>query len=238
MRSLIQPAFVLHRRPYRETSVLLDVLTQEQGRLGLIARGARLPRSPLRSLLQPFTPLLISFQGKTDLMTLTSVEAQTTPLQLHGDGLLSGFYLNELLVRVLQKNDPHPQLYTLYHQTLVELQRDKLDQTVLRLFEKNMLAELGYAIPLQHDFLTGKVLSAEQLYQYVPEQGFTVCAGPSNCAGPSKDGSHIFSGRSLLALASEQLIDQDSLRDAKRLMRLLLLSLLGRQPIYSRQLFK
>jgi DNA repair protein RecO (recombination protein O) len=135
-------------------------------------------------------------------------------------------------VRALQKNDPHPQLYTIYHQTLIELQGNQLDQKVLRLFEKNMLAELGYGIPLQHDFATGKVLSAEQLYYYIPERGFTVCVEPKQ-----GDGSRIFSGKSLLALAAEQLIDDDSLRDAKRLMRLLLASLLGIKEIGSRKLF-
>jgi DNA repair protein RecO (recombination protein O) len=232
MRISLQPAFILHRRSYRETSLLLDVLTKEHGRIGLVARGVRSQRSLLRCLLQPFIPLLISFQGKADLMNLTSIETLATPLQLHGDCLFSGFYLNELLVRVLQKNDPHPQLYTIYHQTLIELQGNKLDQKVLRLFEKKILAELGYGIPLQQDFVSGKTLSAEQLYQYVPEQGFTVCAEPSY-----QDSSRIFSGKSLLALANEQLIDDESLRDAKRLMRLLLVSLLGIQKIYSRQLF-
>jgi DNA repair protein RecO (recombination protein O) len=232
MRILLQPAFILHRRSYRETSLLLDVLTKEYGRIGLIARGVRLPRSPLRALMQPFIPLLISFQGKSELMTLTSVEAQTTPIQLRGDCLLSGFYLNELLVRALQKSDPHPQLYTIYHQTLIELQSDKLEQKVLRLFEKKILTELGYGLQLQYDFVTREVLSAEQLYHYVAEQGFTICTELMH-----ENSARIFSGKSLLALAREQLIDEECLRDAKRLMRLLLGSLLGMQQMNSRKLF-
>lgn len=232
MRVSLQPAFVLHRRYYRETSLLLDVLTKEYGRIALVARCVRHKNSSLRSLLQSFTPLLLSFQGKTELMTLTSVEAHAAPISLQGDCLLSGFYLNELLVRALQKSDPHPSLYTIYHQTLIELQGSKLDQKVLRLFEKKLLTELGYGLQLQYDFVTGKTLLADQFYQYVHEQGFTISLDPS-----SDNGSHVFLGKSLLALASEQLIDEASLRDVKRLMRLLLGSLLGMQKINSRQLF-
>jgi DNA repair protein RecO (recombination protein O) len=232
MRIAIQPAYILHHRSYRETSLLIDLLTEEYGRIALIARGVRTQRSPLRSLLQPFTPLLVSWQGKSDLMTLTSVEARSAPLQLHGDCLLSGFYLNELLVRVIQKNDPHPQLYTIYQQTLLELQSNILDQKVLRLFEKKLLAELGYGVQLQYDFVTGKVILAEQFYQYFPEQGFTLCAEQALHNQP-----HVFLGKSLLAFANEQLDDRDVLRDAKRLMRMLLSAILGTQQIHSRKLF-
>jgi DNA repair protein RecO (recombination protein O) len=165
-------------------------------------------------------------------MTLTLVEGRAAPLLLQGDCLLSGLYLNELLVRVLQKNDPHPKLYHFYQQTLFELQGNKLNQKVLRIFEKNMLAELGYGLQLRDDFLTGKCLKTDEYYQYFPEQGFTICKDTTLHAS-----AHVFSGKSLLALASEQLDNEDGLRDAKRLMRILFASILGTQQIYSRKLF-
>lgn len=232
MRISLQPAFVLHHRAYRETSLLIDLFTEEHGRIAAIARGVRTQRSPLRSLLQPFTPLLVSWQGKSDLMMLTSAEPRGAPLCLQGDCLLSGFYLNELLVRVLQKNDPHPQLFAIYQQALVDLQSDTLEQKVLRTFEKNLLSELGYGVQLKHDFVTGKDLIAEAFYHYFPEQGFTICTDQL-----LQTSAHVFSGKSLLSLASDQLSDDESLRDAKRLMRILLAAILGSQQIFSRKLF-
>src|SRR4029079_13195722 len=118
MRVLLQPAFILHHRPFRETSVLLDVFSEEHGRISLVAKGVRTHRSKLKALLQPFVPLLASWQGKNELMNLVSVEANGPPFQLCGDCLLSGFYVNELLVRLLQKQDPHPRLFSYYVSTL------------------------------------------------------------------------------------------------------------------------
>lgn len=230
MRTSLQPAFVLHHRAYRETSLLLDLFTEAHGRISLIARGVRTHRSKLRSLLQPFIPLLISWQGKSELMLLNSAENNGIPFQLQGDCLLSGFYLNELLVRVLQKQDPHPQLYTIYYNTLLELQTGQLLPQTLRLFEKKLLEELGYGLQLQRDFSTGEALMAEQVYLFYPEQGFK-----RSVAG-SVDRMQ-FKGKSLLALAAEQLNDEECLRDAKRLMRVAFASLLGLQFLHSRKLF-
>ena len=226
MRISLQPAFILHHRPYRETSVLLDVLTAEFGWISLVARGVRTQRSRSRALLQPFVPLLVSWRGKGELLSMESVEANGAPLQLRGDCLLSGFYLNELLIKVLQKSDPHPRLYTIYHHTLLELLGPNLKQQTLRLFEKNLLQELGYALQLQMDFSTGEALQAERLYQYYPEQGFKQV----------EQGG--FKGKSLLALAGEQFDDDECLREIKHVMRLALASLLGYQPLQSRKLFK
>jgi len=232
MRVSLQPAFILHCRPYRETSLLLDVFTQEYGRIALIARGVRKNRSKIRPLLQPFFPLVISWQGKTELMTLQLAEPQGTPIFLRGECLLSGFYLNELLVRLLQKQDPHPQLYTIYHHTLLELGQPALQQKYLRLFEKKLLDELGYGLQLNHSIPDGKVFQANQLYRFYPERGFELVDGNET---PSS--GTIFRGKSLLALASEQLDDEMSLQEIKRLMRIALGGLLGPQPLQSRRLF-
>lgn len=227
MRIALQPAYILHSRAYRETSALLDVFTIEYGRVSLVAKGVRTQQSKIRSLLQPFVPLLISFQGKSELMTMTTVEPNGIPLWLKGDCLLSGFYLNELLCRLLQKSDPHPVLYAMYEQTLLELRGNVLAQKTLRLFEKKLLDELGYGLPLQEDFSTGNALQPDAYYQYVPEQGFKQC----------EEGAALFIGKHLIALHHEQLQEEDVLRDAKRLMRMVLRPLLGEMPLNSRKLF-
>ncbi len=231
MRISLQPTFILHHRPYRETSLLLDVFTKEYGRIALIAKGVRKSRSALRALLQPFSPLLISWQGKTELMTLQVAESEGLPIRLQGECLLSGFYLNELLIRLLQKQDPHPQLYTIYHHTLLELERAELQQKHLRLFEKKLLAEIGYGLQLQHTIPDGKAFLADRFYRFYPEQGFEL--SPSN-----EPEGMAFSGKNLLALAAEQLDDPDVLREAKRLMRMALSAILGPQPLHSRKLFR
>lgn len=231
MRITLLPAFILHSRPYRETSLIIDLFTQDHGRISVVAKGVRTPRSRIRALLQPFTPLLASWYGKSELMTLGAVEAQGAPIQLRGDCLFSGFYLNELLIRVLHKHDPHPGLYRIYRETLLELQQDCLQQKTLRLFEKKLIEELGYGLQLRYD-TSGKAFMADQHYQFYPEQGFELEQGVGDaCKVPT------FPGRSLLALANEQLDDESSLRDAKRLMRIVLAPLLGSQPLQSRKLF-
>lgn len=222
MRITFQPAFLLHLRPYRETSALLELFTRDYGRMTAIARGVRTSRSHLKSLLQPFSPLLISWQGKSELMTLVSAEPNGVPFQLRGNCLLSGFYLNELLLRLLQKQDSHPELYTVYHQTLVELQAQTQPERTLRRFEKKLLEELGYGLQDKYE--------AAHFYRYVPEEGFVVWEGEAV-------GVDIFSGKSLLALLQDTFADETSLQDAKRLMRLIISHLLGGKPLASRKLF-
>lgn len=226
MRISLQPAFILHHRPYRETSLLLEVFTQDYGRIALVARGVRTQRSPWRALLQLFVPLLLSWQGKSELMTLTGAEAHGGRISLKKDCLLSGLYLNELLMRVLQKHDAHPQVYTNYSKTLLELHSGQLEQKILRLFEKKLLEELGYGLQLQQDVL-GRPFIPEKNYRFHPEQGFALC----------DPGTGHFSGKSLLAFAAEELKDEEALRDAKRLMRMTFAPLLGERELQSRQLF-
>lgn len=239
MRISLQPAFILHYRPYRESSFILDLFTQEYGRIALVARGIRTARSKTRSLFQPFVPLLTTWQGKSELMTLCSIEANGMPIYLRGKSLLSAFYLNELLVRVLHKHDPHPKIYSLYHETLRLLQISTSDQheflKTLRLFEKKLLQELGYGLQLQYDIPAGNCFMAEKYYLFCPEQGFKEIFLDMNTNIKKKEG--IFLGKSLQALATEELNTIESLQDAKRLMRLALAPLLGSQPLQSRKLF-
>jgi DNA repair protein RecO (recombination protein O) len=230
MRVALQPAFVLHHRAYRETSVILDLLTQDHGRISAVARGVRQARSQLKPLLQPFIPLLISWQGRSELLTLLAAEPNGSSQPLTGENLLSGFYLNELLVRVLPKYDTHPGLYTIYQQTLLELTNLDLLQKSLRLFEKNLLEALGYGLQLMYD-TNQHDIAADKYYRFHADQGFELCQNSAVAT------ASLFSGKSLLALANEQLHDDNVLREIKRLMRLALAPLLGQYPLNSRQLY-
>ncbi len=230
MRIALQPAFVLHSRPYRETSVIVDLFTEEYGRITAVAKGVRQVRSTLRPMLQLFMPLLTSWQGKGELMTLTAAELNGTPGRLVGEYLLSGLYLNELVMRVLPKHDPHSGLFAIYRGTLLELQSAKSQLKTLRLFEKKLLEELGYGLQLQNDITSNEALVTDRYYRFLPEYGFERCMESINQP-------NIFSGKSLLSFATEELNDESALRDAKRLMRLALSPLLGQQKINSRQLY-
>lgn len=231
MRITLHPAFVLHSRPYRETSVLLDLFTHEHGRIAAIAKGVRQSKSRLKSLLQPFVPVLISWYGKGELATLISAESNGHQTRLSGECLFSGLYINELLMRVLPKFDPQPNLYTIYQNTLIELQSEILQQKTLRLFEKKLLAELGYGLPLYHDVSTQSGFAEEKYYRFHHEHGFELYEDSNNTI------ANIFSGKSLLAFAREQLEDEICLRDAKRLIRLALSPLLGQYQLNSRKLY-
>lgn len=225
MRASLTLALVLHRRPYRETSLLLEVLSQEHGRLGLVARGAARPRSRLRPLLQPFQPLLLGWTGRGDLATLTAAEEAERLPALPAARLLSGLYLNELLIVLLARMDPHPELYQSYRAALIELAISDDEQIPLRRFEVRLLAALGYGLQLTHEADTGRPLVPERWYCYLPERGPL-----ANTA--STEGIRI-SGRSLLALASGQLGEPGILREVKQLTRAMLAIRLDK-PLLSR----
>lgn len=227
-RVAFQPAYVLHRRPYRETSFLVELFTPEYGRLTVTAKGVRGSKSTAQGLLQAFTPLSVSWAGKGELMALASTDAQGEVRHLKGDSLFAGFYLNELLMALLERWDPHPVLFKRYDETLLALQDVPLNQHALRLFEKTLLEELGYGLtPDASHFLPDKY------YRFIPEQGFVI----SELGEDAKAKSVLFSGKSLLAIANEDWQDEDSMRDAKRLTRFVLAPLLGSKQIYSRKLF-
>lgn len=225
---LLQPAYILHRRPYRETSFLVDIFTQDHGRLTVVAKGVRKPRSASPGLLQPFNPVLISWAGKGELMTMTQVEIRSAAKPLSGESLFAGFYLNELLMALLQKWDPHPSLFAVYEQTLLNL-HSGLEEKSLRSFEKFLLEDLGYGLLPKSTAALSVMLASEKHYRFIPEQGFVLA--------DTIAGGNVFSGKSLLAIANEDWQDNDVLYDAKRLMRLILTPLLGNKRIYSRKLY-
>lgn len=233
-RVLLQAAYILHRRPYRETSFLVELFTQEHGRLTAIAKGVRKAKSSTQGLLEPFVPLLVSWSGGGELMVLSSIEMNGKCKRLHGECLFAGFYLNELLMCLLQKWDAHPALFSAYEQTIFALQSPPLEQKVLRSFEKSLLSDLGYGLLPKTDISLHNSFSADKYYRFVPEQGLVLHEADSS----SKMNAHdLFSGKSLLAIANENWQDPETLKDAKRLTRFILGPLLGARQIHSRKLF-
>lgn len=229
-RVILQPALVLHTRAFRDTSLLVDLLTAQHGRLTVLARGARGARSKLRGILSPFVPLVVSWSGKTDLPTVTKVEAISIGYNLTGKALLSGFYLNELLTRLLQRHDAHPLIYAAYQQTLINLQNNSEPELVLRQFEKVLLQDLGYGLELAQD-INNQPINSEDFYIF--EFGYGLIKATTAQHGRS----NVFPGASLLALQHNDLATANALADAKRLLRLAIGALLDNRPLRSRELF-
>ena len=166
-----EPAFVLHSYPYRETSAIVEALTAACGRVALVARGARRPRSELRGTLQAFQPLTFSWQGGGELKTLLKADWRGGLPRVEGSALLCGFYLNELLLKLLPREDPHPQLYAAYEGTLSRLAGGAEQAPLLRGFELTLLAELGYALPLTHEVESGRPIDPAGRYYYAFDRG-------------------------------------------------------------------
>ncbi|MEC7550686.1 MAG: DNA repair protein RecO [Pseudomonadota bacterium] len=233
-RITLQPAYVLHRRPFRNTSLLVDLFTLDFGLIRAVAKGARRQKSRSRALLQLFQPLLVSVSGKGEVKTLTSVESNVSALRLQGVRLLSGLYVNELLSRLLQNQEEHAGLYESYRETLVALQGTSELEPVLRRFEMSLLAELGYAINLEHDCETDLPIVAESLYRFIPDLGFLQA---SILSAGAASGPDEFRGADLIALREMEFADDQAALAAKRLLRLALSAYLGDKPLHSRGLF-
>jgi DNA repair protein RecO (recombination protein O) len=211
MRLEQQPAYVLHARPYRETSLLLECLTREHGRLGVVARGVRGERARLRrAQLEPFQPLAMDLLMRGEMATLTAIETVGTPMRLSGDAGLAGLYLNELVVRLTGRQDPFPLLFDAYAQTLVRLTAGESLAWSLRRFERDLLEAIGYGLQLQHDSDTGEALTAEASYRYRVEQGAVRCAAGS---------THALRGSDLLALEQDEMPDNVGLKALRDMMR-------------------
>ena len=227
----LESAFVLHSRHYRETSLLIELFTQNHGRISVIARGVRKSRSALSGLLQPFVPLLITCTGKQELKLLTKAEANGLIKPLKGNALFAGFYLNELLYALLPKWDAQSNLFQLYDETLTLLSLANIE-SVLRLFEKRLIEILGYTA---FSMAGNLPIQPEKYYRFVSEQGFLA----SDLSGEEINLSqtHLFLGKDLLAIAQELFDQENVLKTAKRLMRMILKTLLGSHLIHSRELF-
>ena len=227
-KASLETAYILHSRAYRDSSLLIDIFSREHGRIAAVARGAKQVKSKFNGLLQPFGLLLLSWTGRGDLMTLTDAETQQPSLTLKGQLLISGFYVNELLTRLLQGHDPHQKLFDVYHETLHMLEQGEYEEPVLRRFESCLLQETGYGLILDHDVETGEMIQAEAQYCYHIERG------PVKIIGPSQ--GLVIDGRTLLAIESETLQGVQQLKQAKQLMRAIIAHQLGDKPLRSREL--
>jgi DNA repair protein RecO (recombination protein O) len=224
-----QPAFVLHTFAYRETSVIVEAITAEYGRVAMVARGARRPRSELRGLLQGFQPLLLSWSGQHELKTLLRAEWRGGLPRVGGAALLCGFYLNELLLKLLPREDPHPRLFASYETALGELAAGGEQASVLRRFELLLLAELGYALPLVREADTGEPIDPAARYHYAFDRGARRAPSEPFARLP------VVRGATLLALADGTYADSETATEAKRLMREVLDHYLEQRGIESRR---
>ncbi len=236
MRVSQQPAYVLHHYNYRETSLVLEVLTREHGRFGLLAKGARRPRPRQRAVLEPFQPLLVDWAGRGELPILTAAELDGEPTFLSGTALYCAFYMNELLLRLLHRHDPHERLFDAYRVALRALRDAGPVESTLRVFEKRLLQEIGYGLVLERSTPDDLPLDPGRVYEYLIDRGPTP-ARPDAAAAPA--GSILLRGSSLLALANEALNeDPVALQETKVLLRAALDRRLPGKALHSRKLFR
>jgi len=247
--TVLQAAYVLHYTPFRDTSFIVDSFTLEQGRVGLVARGARSAKSRTRALYQPFRPLLLTWvAGQGDLHTLTGIEESGPALDMSNSALACGYYINELVLRLVGKSQPMPELFAHYSLALSNLAASGADQgvtaeieAVLRGFELQLLDALG----LLPDFTRcgdGSGVDAEQSYQYFPENALTIpvsggATPDTHPDGVTPDKGIRVSGATLLALAQLDFSDTTTLSEAKPMMRHVLRTHLGDRPLRSREMF-
>ncbi len=229
-----QPAFVLHTYPFKETSLVVELFSRDFGRVAAVAKGARRPRSAMRGMLQSFQPLVAAWSGKNELRNLHSLEWGEGLLLLQGQALMCGFYMNELLLRLLPREDAHEALFDYYAWTLRALSGSQVGSPdtaiTLRRFELKMLQEMGYAVPLEHDE-EGVPIVPERFYFYIPERG--ACSLQS---GTRQQIGVQLSGKTLLDMDRDEYGEVQTQQQSKQLMRMLLGHYLGDKPLHTRQL--
>ena len=223
-----QPGFVLHSFPYKETSLIIDLFSRDYGRIQLLAKGAKRPHSQLRAVLQSFQPLSVGWSGKSELRTLVAAEWVGGLLPLEKAALLCGFYINELLVKLLAREDPHPVLFDHYVSTLNQLAHQESAPIVLRKFECALLKETGVGTDFSHCHSTGKTVQADRWYVVDPLQGPRLAQADE--VWPQ------VSGQTLLDMACENYTHASTMAQSKILMRFLLAHHLGGGQLNTRQI--
>jgi DNA repair protein RecO (recombination protein O) len=221
-----QAGYVLHTYPYKETSLIVEAFTHGFGRVALLARGARRPRSAMRGVLLSFHPLRLGWSGSTELATLIAAEWGGALQPLEGRALMCGFYVNELLLRLLPRDDPHEALFDVYAEALGALSRGVAQASVLRSFEKRLLAELGYAPLLEREAASGAPIEPARRYAYEPDRG------PMPLRNSSSELS--VSGQTLLDLAADQYNRPETRDEARLLLRALIGQRLHGQTLHTR----
>ncbi|MFO1258753.1 MAG: DNA repair protein RecO [Gammaproteobacteria bacterium] len=229
MQNKLEKSYILHQRAFSESSLILEVFTENLGRFSLLAKGAKRPKSFWRGLLVPFRPLLLSWTGRSDLKTLTQAEADGKSALLVGTKLWCGLYLNELLMRLLSMGDPHDDIYKAYEIAVTELDKTESEESVLRCFERDLLEGLGYGIEYC-DFESGDPIEPEVLYIFDPAQGFSLLR--------EANGKLTISGASILALARGAFENAHQLKEAKMLLQSAIQVHLGNKPLQTKQLFR
>ena len=210
-RVSLERAFLLHHRPWSDTSRILDLMTRSHGRVTLFARGARRPGSALRGVLQPFVPLLVSWTGQADGGTLTGAEIDGSLRTLPPPQLMSGFYLNELLLQLLPREEGHQRLFDAYATALEQL-AESPGHRALRVFERVLLEELGYGLELGREALSGEPLDPDRYYHFQPGRG---ALEVRDAAGDPE----AIQGRDMLAVSCGDLDQPTALSAARRIMR-------------------
>lgn len=224
-----QDIYILHTYPFKETSLIAELFSEKYGRIPVIAKGARRPRSSLRGMLQSFQLLQATWSGRGEIKTLHNIEWCDKFLKVDGNALICGFYINELIMRLLPREDTHKKLFEFYHHTMKVLADGDNLEVALRRFELKLLQELGYEVPLNKDE-NGEPVISNKLYIYEVEYG------PS-LVGKTSNGIKIF-GQTLLDMAQDVYKEDNTQLQSKQLMRYLISHYLGDKPLNSRQLFK
>jgi DNA repair protein RecO (recombination protein O) len=228
-RIQLAPAYILHHRPYRDTSRILEVLSRDHGRLTLFARGVRGPKAKLASILQPFRLLLLSWSGRGEAAQLTGAETAQHCAPLPARCLMASFYLNELLIKLTTRHDPLPALFDDYHATVASLCQGMRLEPALRIFEKRLLDALGYGLDLCTEARSGNRIEPEGYYHFRPAQGLFLTVGGASGA---------LAGHSLINLASEQLDGARDLVDSRRLLQAALAQCLEGRELTTRAVAK
>ena len=222
-----RPVYVLHTYPFKETSLVVELFSKEFGRIAAVAKGARRPHSAMRGMLQSFQMLSGAWSGKNELKTLHSLDWSAGLTLLKGEALMCGFYMNELLLRLLPREDAHEALFEYYTNTIQTLTNGADLATTLRRFELKLLQEMGYAVPLLQDE-NGLEILANNTYRYEAEYG--ACELKA-----TKNGVQL-SGKTLLDMAHDDYAESLTQSQSKQLMRYLLMHYLGDKPLHTRQL--
>jgi DNA repair protein RecO (recombination protein O) len=224
-------AFVLHTYPFQDTSVIVEAFSRQHGRIGLVAKGARRPKSMLRPALLAFQPLAIAWSGRGELRTLVRAESVGAAHALTGVAMMCGYYVNELVLKLLHRDDPHERLFDHYGAALRGLAAGDTAEAVLRRFELALLREIGYAVELEHDAERGTPLVAEERYAYWPERGPLALEGAGDAPGALE-----LRGKTLLDMARGDFTDPLTAAESKLLMRWLIGQHLDQRTLNTRQL--